>query len=47
MAALQGIVARIRQIEARMLANVAPHVLEQLCDMLDQVHLSCLAADSD
>jgi DNA-binding MarR family transcriptional regulator len=47
MAALQGIVARIRQIEVRMLANVAPHVLEQLCDMLDQVHLSCLAADSD
>lgn len=45
--ALQGIVDRISQIEARMLAKVPPHLLSQLCELLDQVHLSCLAANSD
>jgi len=47
MSALHGIVDRIGQIEARMLANVPLHLLEQLCELLDQVHLSCLSADSD
>ena len=42
--ALLEIVDRIRQIETRMLAKVSPAVLDQLRDLLDQVHASCLAA---
>ena len=43
--ALLEIVNRIRQIETRMLAKVPPSVLDQLPDLLDQVHASCLAAN--
>ena len=42
--ALREIVDRVKQIETRMLARVPPRILDQLQDLLDQVHASCLAA---
>lgn len=45
--ALRGIVDRVSQIETRMLVNVSPLLLEQLCELLDQVYFSCLASGSD